>query len=168
LRHYESIFLIKPTLTEEENKLKISKFTDFLTNNSCHIEKCDDMGTRTLAYKVEKHKRGYYYVMYFTTDNFSLIKELERLYKIDEDILKYMTLTFKSNKEVKAWKNLVAGKVDEPKIKQRRPREDTRGGYRAEQNNRSDKYQRAREDNTPKPQTKLESDSNPSETKNKE
>lgn len=167
MRHYETIFLFKATLNEEETKAKISKYVDFLTNNSCHIEKHDDMGIKTLAYTVEKHKRGYYYVMYFTTENHEIIKELERMYKIDEDVLKYMTLAFKSKKEISAWKDLVAGKIREPKANIRKPREDTRGGYRQDKSNRNDKYQRPRDDKA-KIETKLEADATPSASAKKE
>ena len=161
MRHYENIFLFKATLNEEETKAKISKYVDFLKNNGCHIEKYDDMGIKTLAYAVQKQKRGYYYVMYFKAENYDVIKELERLYKLDEDVLKYMTLAFKSKKEISAWNNLVAGKIHEPKVKQRKPREDTRGGYRQDKSDRSDKYQRAKPDDAPKIETKLEADSTP-------
>lgn len=167
MRHYESIFLFKATLNEEETKAKISKYVDFLTSSDAKIEKHDDMGIRTLAYTVEKHKRGYYYVMYFTIDNHEIIKELERMYKIDEDVLKYMTLAFKTKKEISAWKNLVAGKIQEPKVTQRKPREDTRGGYRQDKSNRNDRYQRNKEEK-PKVETKLEADAKPSNSEKSE
>jgi len=167
LRHYETIFLFKATLNEEETKAKIAKYVDFLTNNNCNLEKHDDMGIRTLAYVVQKHKRGYYYVVYFTTDKHDIIKELERLYKLDEDVLKYMTLAFKTKKEISAWKNLVAGKIREPKTNQRKPREDNRGGYRQDKSNRNDRYQRPKEDKI-KVETKLETDAKPTENEKKE
>ena len=169
MRHYETIFLFKATLNEEETKAKISKYVDFLTNNSCNIEKHDDMGIKTLAYTVEKHKRGYYYVMYFTTENHEIIKELERLYKIDEDVLKYMTLAFKSKKEISAWKDLIAGKIREPKANIRKPREDSRGGggYRQDKSNRNDRYQRPKDDRV-KVETKLEADAKPSTSDKKD
>ena len=168
MRHYETIFLFKATLNEEETKAKIAKYVDFLTNNECKIEKHDDMGIKTLAYTVKKHKRGYYYVTYFTTDNHDIIKELERLYKIDEDVLKYMTLAFKTKKEVAAFKDLVAGKIGEPKVAQRRPREENnRGGYRQDKSNRNDRYQRPKDDKV-KVETKLEADAKPAESDKKE
>jgi CRISPR/Cas system-associated protein Cas5 (RAMP superfamily) len=93
--------------------------------------------------------------------------KLERLYKLDEDVLKYMTLAFKTKKEISAWKNLVAGKIREPKTNQRKPREDNRGGYRQDKSNRNDRYQRPKEDKI-KVETKLETDAKPTENEKKE
>ena len=106
MRHYETIFLLKPTLTEEETKNKIETFKKVITDMEGEIVSCDDMGLKKLAYEVKGHKKGYYFVIYFTTANTPLINELERLYKINEEVLKFMTIKFVKQAEIKAWKQM--------------------------------------------------------------
>lgn len=118
MKHYETMFIVKPTLVEEEIKQKIDFYKDVITKNGGVIETCLDMGMRNLAYEIKKHKRGYYFVIYFTTKPESIL-ELERLYRINEDILRFIVIKYESKKEQKAWKTFVdrANKKPEPKVK---------------------------------------------------
>ena len=88
MRHYETMFIIKPTLVEEDIKAKIDFFKEVIIKNGGHIETCLDMGMRNLAYQIKKNQRGYYFVIYFKAEP-TLIAELERLYGINEDILRF-------------------------------------------------------------------------------
>lgn len=116
MRHYETMFIVKPTLVEEEIKAKIDFYKDAIVKNGGSIETCLDMGMRNLAYEIKKNKRGYYFVIYFKA-NPSLVLELERLYRINEDILRFIVIKYESKKEQKAWQSLVdrANKKPEPK-----------------------------------------------------
>lgn len=122
MKHYETMFIVKPTLQEEEIKIRIDFFKDLITKNNGAIETCLDMGMRNLAYEIKKNKRGYYFVIYFqASPNF--IAELERNYRINEDILRFLIVKYESKKEQKAWQTLVDranGKVEAPK---RKPKE---------------------------------------------
>lgn len=124
MRHYETMFIVKPTLVEEEIKAKIDFYKDVITKNGGSIETCLDMGMRNLAYEINKNKRGYYFVIYFQADP-SLVLELERLYRINEDILRFIVIKYESKKEQKAWQTLVdrANKKPEQKsVKQDSPK----------------------------------------------
>lgn len=124
MRHYETMFIVKPTLVEEEIKAKIDFYKDVITKNGGSIETCLDMGMRNLAYEINKNKRGYYFVIYFQADP-SLVLELERLYRINEDILRFVVIKYESKKEQKAWQTLVdrANKKPEQKsVKQDSPK----------------------------------------------
>ncbi len=116
MRHYETMFIVKPTLVEEEIKAKIDFFKEAITKNGGCIETCLDMGMRNLAYQIKKNHRGYYFVIYFTA-NPSLVAELERLYGINEDILRFIVIKYESKKEQAAWKTLVerAKKPEKPR-----------------------------------------------------
>ncbi|MDL0079847.1 30S ribosomal protein S6 [Helicobacter zhangjianzhongii] len=118
MKRYETMFILKPTLTEEEIRQKIDFYKDVITKNGGSIETCLDMGMRNLAYEIKKHKRGYYFVIYFTTQPQSIL-ELERLYRINEDILRFIVIKYESKKEQKQWQALVdrANKKPEPKAK---------------------------------------------------
>ncbi len=118
MKHYETMFIIKPTLVEEEIRQKIDFYKDVITKNGGQIATCLDMGMRNLAYEIKKHKRGYYFVIYFQTDPKAIL-ELERLYRINEDILRFIVIKYESKKEQKAWQTLIdrANKKPEPKTK---------------------------------------------------
>ena len=77
MNHYETLFVVKPTLTDEETKAQIEKNIAIITDNGGEIVAIDDMGMRKLAYPVEKNERGYYTVAYYKAPA-TLIAELER------------------------------------------------------------------------------------------
>ena len=90
MNKYESVVIINPTVDEEGDKSLVAKFTD-LINTDGKVEKVDDLGKRKLAYEVKKQKEGYYQVFNFEA-NPELIKELERNYRITDEIIKFMTI----------------------------------------------------------------------------
>lgn len=116
MRHYETMFILKPTLVEEEIKAKIDFFKEVILKNGGHIETCLDMGMRNLAYQIKKNSRGYYFGIYFKASP-TLIAELERLYGINEEVLRFIVIKYESKKEQEAWKTLVerAKKPEKPR-----------------------------------------------------
>lgn len=115
-KHYETMFILKPTLVEEEIKARVEFFKDVITKNGGEIETCLDMGMRNLAYQIKKNQRGYYFVIYFRAVP-KLIAELERLYGISEDVLRFIVIKYESKSEQSAWQSLVnrANKKEKPK-----------------------------------------------------
>ena len=106
MRFYETMFVVKPTLTQEEIVEKIEFFKSAILSNGGEISANLDMGMRNLAYEIKKNKRGYYFVIYFKAEP-KLVLELERLYRINEDILRFIVIRYDSKKEQKAWEVLV-------------------------------------------------------------
>jgi len=90
MNKYESVVIINPTVEEESMKALISKFTDII-NTDGKVEKVDELGKRKLAYDVKKFDEGFYAVFYFEA-NPDLITELERNYRITDEIIKFMTI----------------------------------------------------------------------------
>ncbi len=101
-KHYETMFIVKPTLTEEETQAQIELVKSNIEKNGGEIVACDDMGTRPLAYEIEKNKRGYYFVAYFKAPTASIL-ELERNYRINENILRFIFIKYENKKEIAAW-----------------------------------------------------------------
>jgi small subunit ribosomal protein S6 len=99
MNHYETLFVVKPTLTDEETKAQIEKTLAIITDNGGEIVAVDDMGMRKLAYPVEKNERGYYTVAYYQAAG-TVIAELERQMRYNEDILKFMTVKYTKKKEI--------------------------------------------------------------------
>jgi small subunit ribosomal protein S6 len=102
LKHYETMFILKPTLTEEETAAQIELVKSNITKNGGEIVACDDMGTRPLAYEIEKNKRGYYFVAYFKGEPTGIL-EIERNYRINENILRFIFIKYENKKEIAAW-----------------------------------------------------------------
>jgi small subunit ribosomal protein S6 len=100
------MFLIKPTLTEEEISAKVAFIKEVIEKNGGTIAACDEVGMKKLAYKVEKFDRGYYYVIYFEAPT-ALNKELERIYRITEEIIRFIIVKFEKQAEQRAWDKMV-------------------------------------------------------------
>ena len=90
MNKYESVIIINPSVDEEEIKSLVQKFT-YLINTDGKLEKADELGRKKLAYEIQKNTEGFYVVFYFEA-NPSLISELERIYRITDEIIKFMTV----------------------------------------------------------------------------
>ena len=90
MNKYESVVIINPSIDEEGVKSLVEKFTK-LINNDGKLEKVEDLGKRKLAYEVKKQNEAYYEVFYFEAKP-ELIAELERNYRITDDVIKFMTI----------------------------------------------------------------------------
>ena len=90
MNKYESVIIINPNLEQEVTKSVIKKFED-LINTEGKVESIDEMGKRKLAYEIKKHKEGYYVVYNFEAKP-ELIAELERNYRIDDSVIKFIVI----------------------------------------------------------------------------
>jgi len=123
MNHYETLFVVKPTLTDEEIKSQIKNTTDIIAKEGGEIVATDDMGMRKLAYPVEKNERGYYTVVYYKAPG-TLIAELERQMRYNEDILKFMTVKYTNKKEIAQFEKLAAN-AGKKKAADKEPQKDT-------------------------------------------
>ncbi len=90
MNKYESIIIISPVVEEEGIKSLITKFSD-LINSEGKIESVEEMGKRKLAYEVKKNKEGYYVLFNFEAKP-ELIAELERNYRITDEVIKFIVV----------------------------------------------------------------------------
>lgn len=102
IRHYETMFIVKPTLTEEETQGQIELVKSIIEKNGGEIKATDDMGSKKLAYEIQKNKRGYYTVFYFTAPTEAIL-EIERNYRINENVLRFIFIKSESKKEIAIW-----------------------------------------------------------------
>ncbi|ANE34024.1 30S ribosomal protein S6 [Campylobacter hyointestinalis] len=108
MKHYELLFILKPTLTEDEAKVKVDFIKEVITKNGGEIASVVEMGTRKLAYKIDKYERGTYVVIYFTAPT-SLIAELVRNVRITEEVIRFLTVKYENKREIAAWEKLSKG-----------------------------------------------------------
>ena len=90
MNKYESVIIINPSVDDEGIKSLIKKFTDII-NNDGKVESVDELGKRRLAYEIAKNKEGFYTVFNFEAKP-ELIAELERNYRIDDSVMKFITV----------------------------------------------------------------------------
>lgn len=115
MRHYELLFILKPTLTEDEVKVKADFIKEIITKNDGEIASVVEMGTRKLAYKIDKYERGTYFVIYFKAPT-QLIAELVRNLRITEEVIRFLPVKYENKKEIAAWDKLSKGqKLTQPK-----------------------------------------------------
>ncbi len=106
MNSYETLFVVKPTLTEEEITVQITKIKNILAKEGAELLGTNDMGMRKLAYPVQKNDRGYYTVLFYKAEG-AVISELERNLKINEDVIKFLTVKYTNNKEMAQFNKLV-------------------------------------------------------------
>ncbi len=106
MRHYENLIIVKPTLTEEEIQSSINAIEEIITSNGGTIAARNAMGMRKLAYPIEKNIRGYFQVIYYTIAP-SSIREIERRFRINEELLRFVTIKYENQREIKAWESAV-------------------------------------------------------------
>jgi small subunit ribosomal protein S6 len=89
---YESAVLINAALDDEAIKNLIARIKDTITTSGGEIVEVEDWGRKRLAYQVKKSKIGYYSIFRFNSPP-DLIPKVERYYQLDENILRYLTIT---------------------------------------------------------------------------
>lgn len=122
MRHYELLFILKPTLTEEEVKTRVDFVKEVITKNGGEIATVVEMGTRKLAYTIEKYERGTYFVIYYKAPP-ALLAELTRNVRISEDIIRFLSVKYENKREIAAWERLCKGIRQTIKKESREPRE---------------------------------------------
>ena len=121
MKHYEVLFILKPTLTEDEIKERVDFVKEIITKNGGEVASVIEMGARKLAYTIDKYERGVYFVIYFTAPT-SLIEELVRNLRYNEDVIRFLTVKYENKKEIAAWEKLSKGIKFSPAKTQRKPR----------------------------------------------
>ncbi len=90
MRNYETIFILRPSLEEEKRAQLIEKFTGIIAADG-EVEKVEEWGNKRLAYEIEKLREGYYVLVNFKA-NPSLPKELERNFRITDEVIRYIVV----------------------------------------------------------------------------
>ena len=90
MNKYESVIIIDPNCTEEAVKALESRFTGLINENG-KVESVENMGKKKLAYDIKKNSEATYMVINFEAKPDS-IAELERNYRITDEILKFIVV----------------------------------------------------------------------------
>jgi small subunit ribosomal protein S6 len=91
LKRYEVIAIVKSDVVEEGITAIIDRSQSIINDRNGVISKVDKWGKRRLAYEINKQKDGFYFLIDFAGDG-PIVAEIERNFKIDDRILKFMTV----------------------------------------------------------------------------
>lgn len=90
---YETIFVLHPEMTEEDVETSVQSTVQLLEGKGAEIIRIDRGGKRRLAYVMRKQRYGYYTLVHFRATPEPL-PELERMYRLNERVLRYLTIRF--------------------------------------------------------------------------
>ena len=90
MNKYESVVIVNPNVEENTLKELIERFQT-LINTDGKVEQVNELGKKKLAYEINKNKEGYYIVFEFEAKP-SLIAELERNYRITDEVIKFIVV----------------------------------------------------------------------------
>ncbi|MBQ4557331.1 MAG: 30S ribosomal protein S6 [Clostridia bacterium] len=93
---YETLFIVNPTLSEDDVKATVDKFTALIAENGT-VGEIDEWGKRRLAYPIDDITEGYYVLVNFTSES-AFPAELERRYNIDENIMRGIVIRLETKK----------------------------------------------------------------------
>ena len=88
---YESVVIARPELTETQIDKLIDNLTDMIIKDDGKVVKKEQWGLRSFAYKINKNKKGHYFMLSLDSAP-STIFEYERQMRINEDIIRFLTI----------------------------------------------------------------------------
>ena len=91
-RLYDLIFICRPDTPEEEINKVVATLEQAASERGGKVEKVEKWGTRKLAYRVGKHREGFYVYLVLRSTQGEMIKELERRLKVSDPVIKYLTV----------------------------------------------------------------------------
>ncbi len=91
MKRYEVVAIVKADLADDDLTAIIERSQTIITDRKGIIAKVDKWGKRRLAYEINKQKDGFYFLIDFAGDG-PIVAEIERNFKIDDRILKFMTV----------------------------------------------------------------------------
>ena len=99
MNSYETLFVVDATISEEDVKATVEKFTALIAENGT-IDSVDEWGKRKLAYPINYKTEGYYVLVNFKSEG-AFTAELERLFGINEYILRSIVIRHIDDKKTK-------------------------------------------------------------------
>jgi small subunit ribosomal protein S6 len=111
-KHYETVFIFTPVLSDEQAKEAVGKYKKLLADLGGKIVHEENWGLKKMAYQIEKKSTGHYFMMEYTGPG-SLVAEMELAFKRDERIMRFLTVAL--DKHAIAYSEKRRGKLKEKK-----------------------------------------------------
>ncbi|ADW17976.1 ribosomal protein S6 [Desulfobulbus propionicus DSM 2032] len=91
MRHYETTFILRPNLGEDQFTEIIDRTTAIINGDEGSIICLDRWGIKRLAYEINKEVQGYYVYLNYAAPG-KTVDEIERIFRIDDRVLRYLTV----------------------------------------------------------------------------
>lgn len=92
LSNYETMYIIRPDISEDQASQEVKKYQDFLKENGVEDLTIRNHGKKRLAYPINKHQDGIYVQMNYRVEG-EAIKPLQRQMRLSENVIRFLTLT---------------------------------------------------------------------------
>ena len=91
MREYETTFIVQPEISDEGSQAILDRLNGVLEAGGSTRLMCEDLGKRKLAYEIRKFHKGHYYMLFYL-DEGKIVPDLERSLRMDESVLRFMTV----------------------------------------------------------------------------
>lgn len=100
VQSYESVFIFKPELTDDEIETSIQKIEGIISNNNGKVIKIERWGKKRLSYDIKRNKQGFYILIQHESES-ERLSELRNIYQLIEDILRYQVIRLDGGEKIK-------------------------------------------------------------------
>jgi small subunit ribosomal protein S6 len=111
---YENMIILNAAISDEDAEATVNRIKDLIAGQGGEVLKVDVWGRRKLAYEIKKQKKGLYALLYFKAPA-PTVKKLEELYKVTDQVLKYMVIKLEPKQVQSLEKAEASENVTEPK-----------------------------------------------------
>ena len=91
MANYESVLIARQDLGASQINTLVSELSEAIKKEGGEVVKVDNWGLKNLAYRIKKNRKGYYVLLNIVAPA-KAVAEYERLVRLNEDIIRYMTV----------------------------------------------------------------------------
>ncbi len=91
MANYESVLIARQDLGAAQVNTLVSELSEVIKKEGGEVVKIDNWGLKNLAYRIKKNRKGHYVLLNIVAPA-SAISEYERLIRLNEDVIRYMTV----------------------------------------------------------------------------
>jgi small subunit ribosomal protein S6 len=134
---YEHVFITRQDVSTTQVESITAELSKIIEDNSGKVAKSEYWGLKSLAYRIKKNRKGHYVLLNLDAPH-AAVAEMERQIRLNEDVLRYMTIRVDEHEEGQSV--VLRSKAD--KDHRRGPRDDNRGDRGPRENSRGDRGDR--------------------------
>ncbi|WP_119307630.1 30S ribosomal protein S6 [Cohaesibacter haloalkalitolerans] len=123
---YEHVFLARQDISQQQVEALVEQYKTLIGEYQGTVGKVEFWGLKSIAYRINKNRKAHYVLMNIDAPSEAIV-EMERQMRINEDIMRFMTIRVEEHEE------------DQSAMMQKRDREDRRGGGRGDRGDRNDR-----------------------------
>lgn len=111
---YETVYILKPSVSENDASTIHAKVDSVIAKFQGKLQHRDDWGTKEMAYPINKESNGHYVVAVYTGQS-GVVEEIERHFKISDDVMRFLTVMVEKDYDYTKSKKQIAASEEEVK-----------------------------------------------------